>query len=154
MPVSSPLGSLLNRPAMARARAKGRGSPEAVEKRRSARALNTMFAQGQGGGGLDGRTEKRRRRLIQELKEGRGGKPLKPIDVLTHAAELFDLGETLTSLKKHGVRPMTAPDTPELREAARRVQAAYGIPDDAFKLIGLDIDDGSAEPARPRRKKA
>lgn len=137
---------------MARARAKGRGSPEAVEKRRSARALNTLFAQRQGAGGLDGRTEKRRRRLIQELKEGRRGKPLKPIDVLTHAAELFELGETLASLKKHGVRSLSAPDTPELREAAQRVRAAYGIPGDAFKLIGLDIDDGGAEPARRRKK--
>lgn len=143
---------------MARARAKGRGSPEAVEKRRSARALNTIFAQGQGGGGLDGRTEKRRRRLIQELKEGRRGQPLKPIDVLTHACELFELGETLASLRKHGVKPVPAPDTPELRDAARRVQVAYGMPVDAFKLIGLEmepLEDGAGEGgARKRRKKA
>ncbi|UJR78665.1 hypothetical protein [Sandaracinus amylolyticus] len=143
---------------MARARSKGRGSPEAVEKRRSARALNTIFAQGQSGtGGLDGRTEKRRRRLIQELKEGRRGQPLKPIDVLTHASELFELGETLASLKKHGVKPIVAPDTAEVREAARRVQVAYAMPVDVFKLIGLEmepLDDEGAAPARKRRKKA
>lgn len=126
--------------AAARTRAKGRGSPEAVEKRRAARALNTIFASEQGAArGLDGRTEKRRRRLIAELKDGRRGRPLKPIDVLTHAHELFALGETLSSLKKQGVRPIQAPDTPAMREAARRVQAAYDLHPDAFALIGLSL---------------
>lgn len=139
---------------MARARAKGRGSPEAVEKRRAARALNTIFARASGeGGGLDGRTEKRRRRLILELKEGRRGKPLKPIDVLTHASELFDLGETLASLKKAGVKPIAAPATPEMIEAARRVQAAYEMHPDVFKLIGLEIPPAAPETARRDARK-
>jgi hypothetical protein len=125
---------------MARARAKGRGSPEAVEKRRAARALNTIFAEERGAPrGLDGRTEKRRRRLIAELKEGRRGAPLKPIDVLTHASELLELGETLASLRKQGVRPIAAPASDELREAARRVQSAYALHPDAFVLIGIEL---------------
>ena len=64
---------------------KGRGSPEAVEKRRSARALNALFSAASGG--LDGRTERRRKRLLAELKDGRGGEALSAIEVLTHAAE-------------------------------------------------------------------
>lgn len=146
---------------MARARAKGRGSPEAVEKRRAARALNTIFAEGQGASrGLDGRTEKRRRRLIAELKDGRRGKPLKPIDVLTHASELLELGETLPSLRKQGVKPIASPATVELRDAALRVQSAYGLHPDVFELIGVQLDargvldgDGNGEGARRSRRK-
>ncbi len=126
---------------MGRPRAKGRGSAEAVEKRRAARALNTLFSRDAGAGPLlDGRTEKRRRRLVGELKEGRRGKALSPIDVLTHVSELFDLGETLASLKRQGVKPVAAPRTAEMIEAARRVQTAYGMHPDAFKLIGLEIE--------------
>jgi hypothetical protein len=122
-------------------KATGRGSPEAVAKRRAARALNTIFAKehGAAGGGLDGRTEKRRKRLIKELVEGRRGRPLKPIDVLTHASELLELGETLASLKKQGVKPIAAPRTPEMIEAAARVREAYSMSPEVFELIGLDI---------------
>lgn len=136
---------------MTRPRAKGRGSPEAVEKRRAARALNTIYARASGAPGpRDGRTEKRRRRLIQELKDGRRGKPLKPIDVLTHASELFELGETLASLKKQGVRPIAAPNTAEMIEAARRVMAAYGMKHpEVFTLIGLELP--GAAPAKKGR---
>jgi hypothetical protein len=126
---------------MARPRATGRGSPEAVEKRRAARALNTIVARTAGAARvLDGRTEERRRRLLAELKEGRRGTPLKPIDVVTHASELFDLGESLASLRRQGVKPLAVPPTPEIVEAAKRVQSAYGLHRDAFKLIGVDID--------------
>src|SRR5512146_414104 len=61
-----------------------RGSPEAIEKRRVARVFNDVL------GGrlasahkLDGRTEKRRQRLLAELEAGkaRGSRELKPLDV-------------------------------------------------------------------------
>lgn len=115
---------------------KGRGSPEAVEKRRSARALNALFSAASGG--LDGRTERRRKRLLRELKDGRAGEPISPIDVLTHAAELLGLGETIASIKKHGVRARAVKPDATLVEAARRVQRAYELPDEVFELLGLD----------------
>src|SRR5262245_37045434 len=83
----------------------GRGSIEAIEKRRAARQLNSVFTGGaKQGGVLDGRTEKRRRRLIKELKEGKNGKILKPIEIVSHTHELLELGETLSSLRKAGVK--------------------------------------------------
>ncbi|MBN8616276.1 MAG: hypothetical protein J0L92_37165 [Deltaproteobacteria bacterium] len=119
---------------------KGRGSPEATEKRRAARALNSAFTRAAGSAGLlDGRAERRRQRLIKELKDGRRGAPLPPIDVLTHAAELLALGETLASLEKQGVRARKVESSPELIAAARRVQAAYEMPREVFALIGLDL---------------
>jgi hypothetical protein len=119
---------------------KGRGSPEATEKRRAARALNAEFTRAAGSAGLlDGRAERRRQRLIKELKDGRRGTPLPPIDVLTHAAELLALGETLASLEKQGVRARKVTSSPELIAAARRVQAAYEMPREVFALIGLDL---------------
>lgn len=122
---------------------KGRGSPEAVEKRRAARALNSAFEKAAAGGALaDGRAERRRQRLLKELKDGRRGQPLPPIDVLTHAAELLGLGETLGSLEKQGVKRRKVAATPDLLAAARRVQAAYEMPREVFALIGLTLDGG------------
>jgi hypothetical protein len=126
---------------------KGRGSPEAVEKRRSARALNALFAVASGG--LDGRTDRRRQRLLAELKNGRRGEPLSAIDVLTHAAELLSLGETVASLKKHGVRPRAVRAEPALIEAARRAQRAYALPEDVFELLGLTTIHPRAERKEP-----
>lgn len=125
---------------------KGRGSPEATEKRRAARALNAAFTRASGNAALaDGRAERRRQRLIKELKDGRRGAPLPPIDVLTHAAELLALGETLASLEKQGVRARKAASSPELVAAARRVQAAYEMPREVFALIGLDLSKATTE---------
>jgi hypothetical protein len=118
---------------------KGRGSPEAVEKRRAARALNAAFDKAAGGALADGRAERRRQRLIRELKDGRRGKPLPPIDVLTHAAELLALGETLASLDRAGIKPRKIAASPELLAAARRVQVAYDMPREVFGLLGLDL---------------
>jgi hypothetical protein len=121
---------------------KGRGSEEAVEKRRAARALNALFARAGGAAALDGRAERRRQRLLRELRDGRRGQPLPPIDVLTHAAELLGLGETLASIERAGVKRRKAPASEALVEAARRVQAAYRIPAEVFVLIGLDVSGG------------
>ena len=51
---------------------------------------------------LDGRTEKRRKRLLRELEAGkaRGSRELKPLDILQRVQELMDLGEPLSSIRK------------------------------------------------------
>ncbi|HEY8429496.1 MAG TPA: hypothetical protein VIL20_14020, partial [Sandaracinaceae bacterium] len=66
-----------------------RGSPEAIAKRRAARALNTLFEKGRTETAMDGRTLKRKRRLMQELKEGKRGETLKAHEVLGHVTELL-----------------------------------------------------------------
>src|SRR6476620_5391427 len=79
-----------------------RGSPEAIEKRRAARMFNDVLGGNAAGGRLDGRTEKRRQRLLQELESGlaRGSRELKPLDVLSRVQELLELGEPLASIRK------------------------------------------------------
>jgi hypothetical protein len=122
---------------------KGRGSPEATEKRRVARALNAIVARSGGGPiGLDGRTEKRRQRLVRELTEGRRGAPISPIDVLTHVGELLALGETIDTLEKQGVEPRRTAMSPELQEVCERVREAYDLPEEAFHFLGLSLAEG------------
>src|SRR4029079_1346699 len=80
-----------------------RGSPEAIEKRRVARVFNDILGgRGAAAHKLDGRTEKRRQRLLKELEAGkaRGSRELKPLDVLQRVQELMDLGETVSSIRK------------------------------------------------------
>src|SRR5947209_16475655 len=80
-----------------------RGSPEAIEKRRAARLFNDVLGgRGAAAQKLDGRTEKRRQRLLKELEDGmaRGARELKPLDVLQRVQELMDLGEPLSSIRK------------------------------------------------------
>jgi hypothetical protein len=135
-----------------------RGSPEAIAKRRAARAFNDLLDPSSHKG-LDGRTEKRRKRLIAELEAGKtrgSGKPLKPIDVLSHVTELFELGETATSLRKvFRPRPAPAPD-PKLLEALASLHRAYGFPKEAYSFLGIAEDvlkrAGIGRPApRPKR---
>src|SRR5262249_5708803 len=87
-----------------RAAASGRGSAEAVQKRRVARRLNDLFSgrAAAAGGSLDGRTAKRRARLLSELEKGtkRGSKsPLKPIDLLLRVNDLLAIGEPVSSIR-------------------------------------------------------
>lgn len=118
----------------------GRGSKEAIEKRRAARQLNAVLTGGtKPGDKLDGRTEKRRRRLIKELKEGRRGQPLSPIDFVTHVNELLDLGETLASLRKQGVKPRKTEHTPEVMQIVQQTQEAYGFRPDAWRALGISV---------------
>ena len=116
-----------------------RGSPEAIAKRRAARAFNDLIDPS-GGQGLDGRTEKRRQRLLAELESGKArgsGKPLKPIDVLSRVAELLGLGETVTSLRKVcRPRPLSASDA-RLLEVLSRLHRAYGFPKEAYAFVGI-----------------
>ncbi len=119
-----------------------RGSPEAVEKRRAARLFNKVLL-GDATGGSDGRTERRRRRLLAELAKGtaRGGKrELKPIDVLTRVQELLALGEPLASLEKTCPPPRPVEATPEVLEGIRRLQKAYGFPAEVYAFVGIDAE--------------
>ena len=124
------------------AKASRRGSPEAIEKRRAARALNAIFVGRQEGPqGLDGRTEKRRKRLVAELKEGKSakGEALQPVEQLQHVNDLMEIGETVATLRKQGVRfPRTR--VPELKGAddlIAQVQEAYSFRDEAWRILGV-----------------
>jgi hypothetical protein len=133
----------------------GRGSTEAIEKRRVARQLNALFSPSNAENGKrDGRTEKRRQRLLKELKEGRRGEPLKPIEIVSHADELLTLGETLGSIRKNGVRTSKQEGSlsADQLEAVRRTQAAYAFRSEVWKLLGIDLHgSGSDEGARGAR---
>ena len=71
-----------------------RGSPEAVAKRRAARKFNDIaLGAGASSTRLDGRTEKRRQRLLKEVTAGSvRGATLKPVDMLLRLQELLTLG--------------------------------------------------------------
>lgn len=136
-----------------------RASPEVVEKRRAARAFNEALL----GGGpaiVDGRTERRRRRLLEELAQGtaRGGKrELKPIEVLSRVQELLDLGEPLAAIRKACPKPRPVEATPEIVEGIRRIHEAYTFPPAAYSFVGLDTKAlqkaGVLEPKRDAARK-
>lgn len=132
-----------------------RGSPEAIEKRKVARRFNTLLEGGGAGPAKrDGRTEKRRQRLIAELKDGRGGKDLKPLEVLSKVDELVNIGETAASLKRAGVKPRRPPVTPDVLAEAETVQAAYGFAPEAWKFLGIPLSKAAAPVAKaaPKRR--
>ena len=152
---------------MAKAKASGargnrRGSPEAVEKRKVARMFNTaLVGGGTGAQKLDGRTEKRRQRLLRELSAGaaRGEKQLKPLDVLTRVQELLNLGEPLASIRKACKTPKPIESNDGLIELVHRLHDAYGFRPETYRFVGIEepvlIEAGvlAAEPAPKRRKK-
>lgn len=126
----------------------GRGSAEAIEKRRVARQLNTLFGGGNSQPGkLDGRTEKRRQRLLKELKDGKSGQPLKPIELIGHAHELLEMGETLSTIRKNGVKApkLELEDSDEKVQTVLRAQEAYGFRPEVWKLLGIDLAELTAE---------
>lgn len=116
-----------------------RGSPEAVAKRRAARAFNEAVL-GQASRGPDGRTERRRRRLLQELADGRtsGGQALKPLDVLLRAQALLELGDTLATLIEARTPPASLPVTDELVARVRALHEAYGLAPEVYRFVGID----------------
>jgi hypothetical protein len=118
-----------------------RGSAEAIAKRRAARHFNAVLSGAHVPPALDGRTAKRRDRLLKELADGaRGGRPLKPIEILTRAQELFELGESLGSLRKVAkVRPLVADDD-SVREAIAALHEAYAFRVEAYQFLGLSDD--------------
>jgi hypothetical protein len=120
-----------------------RGSPEAIAKRRAGRAFNDLFDQPAGSGLLDGRTRKRRERLLQELEQGKtrgSGRELKPLEVLDRVSELLRLGESLVALKKV-CRPRPPPATgAKLVETIRELHQAYRFRSEAYRFVGVDDD--------------
>ncbi len=128
------------RPPLARAENR-RGSPEAVEKRRAARLFNSALLRDEGKLSTDGRTERRRRRLLDELAKGtaRGGKRgLKPVDVLARVQELLELGEPIGSIQATCATPRPVEATPEVIAGIRRLHDAYAFPVEAYAFVGLD----------------
>ena len=118
-----------------------RGSPEAIAKRRAGRAFNDLFSNRARGGSLDGRTRKRRARLLLELEQGKtrgSGRELKPLDILDRVSELLELGEPLVALKKV-CRPRQAPAAgAQLVEAIRELHRAYRFRPEAYRFVGVD----------------
>lgn len=118
-----------------------RGSPEAVEKRRVARLFNDVLGGVSSSAQRDGRTEKRRQRLLKELDEGlaRGKRELKPIDVLLRVNELLTLGEPVAHLRKVvKVRPIEPSLDPEaLADVVGRLHDAYGFLPEAYRFVGI-----------------
>jgi hypothetical protein len=120
-----------------------RGSPEAIEKRRAGRMFNDVL--GGGGAGArkrDGRTEKRRMRLMRELESGkvRGARELKPLDVLQRVHELLELGEPLRSIRKvakvrKGIVPPEA-----MIEVVGRLHKAYAFRIECYRFVGVGDD--------------
>jgi hypothetical protein len=140
-----------------------RGSPEAVEKRRVARLFNDILG-GRGAGARkhDGRTEKRRQRLMRELESGkvRGSREMKPLDVLQRVNELMELGEPLSAIRKIAkVRKTNVP--PEtMVEVVSRLHRAYGFRPECYRFVGVGDDVlrsagvvGAETPRRPRVRK-
>ncbi len=118
-----------------------RASPEAVEKRRAARAFNELLTDGSAAS--DGRTEKRRRRLLEELSRGQkrsSGRELKPVEVLSHVHELLELGEPLANLRKTCAPRKALAPREHLADGVRRLHVAYGFRPEAYRFIGVDED--------------
>jgi hypothetical protein len=120
-----------------------RGSPEAIEKRRVARLFNDILGgRGVGGHKQDGRTEKRRQRLMRELESGkvRGSRELKPLDVLVRVHELLELGESLRSIRKVAKVRKTAVAPEAMVEVVSRLHKAYGFRPECYRFVGVDDD--------------
>ena len=121
-----------------------RGSPEAVEKRRLARKLNRLLTEGSDATALgDGRTERRKQRLLKELEEGTRAEPptLKPIEVLQHAHDLLTLNVPLAAIRKVVrlvARPAVDPD--EARALLAKLQTAYDFRPEVYEFLGLPSD--------------
>ena len=136
----------------------GRGSAEAVLKRRVARKLNQLFSAKAGEAGVDGRTAKRRERLLAELDKGtrKGGDGMKPIDLLVRVNSLLELGEKISTVRKvvHSRSARHLP--PEFAvEILREVHTAYHFRSEAYRFLGLPhdtlVEAKLIPPGAPRR---
>jgi hypothetical protein len=120
-----------------------RGSPEAIEKRRVARLFNDILGgPGAGAHKRDGRTEKRRQRLMRELESGqaRGSRELKPLDVLARVHELMELGEPLRSIRKVAKIRKASVVAEEMVEVVSRLHKAYGFRPECYRFVGVGDD--------------
>ena len=139
-----------------------RGSPEAIEKRRVARLFNDVLG-GRGSGALrhDGRTEKRRQRLLRELETGkvRGARDMKPLDVLHRVNELMSLGEPVSAIRKIAkVHKVTIPPD-SIVDLVSRLHQAYGFRPECYRFVGVGDDVlrgagvlGADSPRRGRKR--
>ena len=122
-----------------------RGSPEAIEKRRAARLFNDVLGGKGGASALDGRTQKRRLRLLRELEEGKArNRELKPLDILQRVQELLELGESLASIRKvakvrkSGAEP--SPSADGVVDVVARLHEAYGFKAETYRFVGVGDD--------------
>jgi hypothetical protein len=133
-----------DKPDVGRGRAPNRrGSPEAIEKRRVARVFNDILGgRGASSAKLDGRTEKRRQRLLKELEAGkaRGSRELKPLDVLQRVQELMDLGEPLSSIRKVTKVKKTAVPPDSIVGVVERLHRAYSFRPEVYRFVGIGED--------------
>jgi hypothetical protein len=114
-----------------------RGDALAVARNVSARKLNGLFSQAP----LDGRSLRRKTRLIALLRDGDSGEPLDAHRALTAITALLELGETVAAIKALAPRlPAAPPLTDELRDVIAEAQAAHGHDPRAWKLLGVDLD--------------
>ncbi len=118
-----------------------RGSPQAIEKRKVARLFND-FLGNTTAAKLDGRTEKRRQRLLRELEagSGHGDRKLKALDVLNYVTELLSIGEPLGALKKARKPPRPLPVSPDTVALVKRLHKSYGFPRQAYRFVGIGDD--------------
>jgi hypothetical protein len=117
-----------------------RGSPEAIEKRRVARVFNDILGgRGAASNKLDGRTEKRRQRLLKELEAGkaRGARELKPLDILQRVQELMDLGEPLSSIRKVTKVRKNALPPEAIVGVVERLHRAYSFRPEVYRFVGI-----------------
>ena len=117
-----------------------RGSAEAIEKRRVARVFNDILGgRGASAHKLDGRTEKRRQRLLKELEAGkaRGTRELKPLDILQRVQELMDLGEPLSSIRKVTKVRKTALPPEAIVGVVERLHRAYSFRPEVYRFVGI-----------------
>ncbi|GAC1393746.1 MAG: hypothetical protein NVS3B10_25010 [Polyangiales bacterium] len=141
-----------------------RGSPEAIEKRRVARMFNDLMGgRGSSTQTLDGRTEKRRQRLLKELEEGHahGSKELKPLDVLQRVQELLELGEQISSIRKVCKIPKSRLQSEGIIELVHRLHNAYAFRPETYRFVGISDEtlgeagvlqtEGSKKGTRRRR---
>lgn len=120
-----------------------RGSPEAIEKRRVARVFNDILGgRGAAAHKLDGRTEKRRQRLLRELEAGkaRGSRELKPLDILQRVQELMDLGEPLSSIRKVAKVRKSAVPPEAIVGVVERLHRAYSFRPEVYRFVGIGED--------------
>ena len=139
-----------------------RGSPEAIEKRRVARVFNDILGgRGAAASKLDGRTEKRRQRLLKELEAGkaRGSRELKPLDVLQRVQELMDLGEPLSSIRKVTKVRKNALPAEAIVDVVERLHRAYSFRPEVYRFVGIGEEVlreagvlSQAASARPRAR--
>jgi hypothetical protein len=137
-----------------------RGSPEAIEKRRIARVFNDLLGgRGSSAQKLDGRTERRRLRLLKELElgTGRGARELKALDVLQRVQELLELGEPLSAIKKVAKARKSTIGSDAIVGVVERLHRAYAFRPEVYRFVGIDesvLRDAGVLDAAPRRSRA